>query len=324
MSLEAVHTEVCYQQTIRRELTHRAAVGEVFVTSLAAGEPGRFVAGAQLPRMHAYYGDHLGPLARRHDPLLVMEAARQTAIAITHEFYQVPLDAAFTVRSFNGAGVAGPVWFVEPEPTQLVLSVTVPRVHYRGGTPCGIDMILEISGAGQDVMTVDGSFSWMPPQQWTRVRAAFREELGMARTIGAPMGPGDTIAAAQVLRADPRNVVIGAPVTSAGSVQVELMPDTTHPFLFDHQLDHLPGSLLLEAARQTALSLLVPGTGRTPALSRLTSSFDRFVELDHPAYCRAELATNNGDRSTVRCEIRQQQHTAAELELVFDDAGHAR
>ncbi|WP_370012895.1 AfsA-related hotdog domain-containing protein, partial [Nocardia cyriacigeorgica] len=77
-----------------------------------------------------------------------------------------------------------------------------------------------------------------------------------------------------------------------------LVPDIGHPFLFDHPLDHVPGSLLIEACRQTALAMVLE---RAPRLVGVSSTFDRFVELDTPAECRAEIIGDTGGRTVVRC-----------------------
>ncbi|MEV0358341.1 ScbA/BarX family gamma-butyrolactone biosynthesis protein [Nocardia sp. NPDC050697] len=311
MSLEAVVAGVSHQQPVRRELTHRAAVAEVFVTSLAARDGGGYLAGAQLPRMHAYYGDHTGTPARLHDPLLVMETARQASIALSHEFFGAPLDSAFLVRTFNGAGVAGVGWECTPEPTNLVLSVDVPRVHRQAGAVCGLDMVLEISCPAGPIMTVDGSFSWTSPDRWSRLRGAFRRSLGLPVAVGpevaaAPVSPGT------VGRENRRNVIVGAARPDGSAVVLPLAVDPLHPFLFDHRLDHVPGSVLLEAARQSAVTLL----GANPQLLAVASRFDRFAELDLPTECRAEVTARTGDRVTVRCVIGQ-EGTAAEIDLTF-------
>ncbi|UGT61220.1 ScbA/BarX family gamma-butyrolactone biosynthesis protein [Nocardia asteroides] len=328
MSLEAVVAGVSHQQPIRRELTHRAAVAEVFVTSLAGRDTGGYLAGAQLPRMHAYYGDHTGAPARLHDPLLIMETARQASIALTHEFFGAPLDSAFLVRTFNGTGVRGVAWECTPDPTNLVLAVDVPRVHHQAGAVCGMDMILEISCPAGPLMTVDGSFSWTSPDRWSRLRSAFRQSLEL------PPAPGPTVAAEPVPpgavgRENRRNVIVGAPEqlgapARAGAaprigdaVRVPLAVDPLHPFLFDHHLDHVPGSVLLEAARQSALTLL-NAESANPQLLSVTSRFDRFAELDLRTECRAEITARTGDLTTVRCVIAQEA-TAAEIELTFLD-----
>ncbi|MEU1983932.1 ScbA/BarX family gamma-butyrolactone biosynthesis protein [Nocardia sp. NPDC019395] len=317
MSVEAVETEVSYQQPIRRELAHRAAVSEVFVTSLAARAPGRFVAGAQLPRMHAYYGDHLGILAARHDLLAVMETARQTSIAITHEFYRVPLDAGFLVRTFNGTGVPGPAWASGPEPADLVLEAEVLNLHGSGSAVCGIDIVLEIYSAGALLATVDGSFSWLSPERWSGLRTGFRKRRGLGSVVGPVVSTKGTEPAA-VGRRDPRNVVVSPVERDADRGIAGLAIDPGHPFLFDHRLDHIPGSALLEAARQTAL--LLPGGPDYPQLIGIASRFDRFTELDLATECRAEPTGSAAGRVEAHCAIRQGDTTTAELDLAFLDA----
>lgn len=298
-------------RTISRRLAHRCAVSEVFVTSLHARSPEEFVAGAQLPRMHAYYGDHIEPLVAQYDPLLVMEAARQAAIAITHEYFAVPQDMAFVVREFNGTAADTAAWSIGRAPADLVMTVGIARRHRRQGVVCGLDMVLDIECAGTPMMTVDGSFFWITQRQWDRTRTEFRESLGLGAFHTAPRHT-ERAAAAAVGRENRRNVVV-APVRHAGmSATAALAADTAHPFLFDHPLDHVPGSLLIEAARQTAVAMLLP---RTPRLRRVASRFDRFVELDRGAECTAELVGSAPD--TVRCDVLQCGAAAARIELEF-------
>ncbi|MFI6998940.1 ScbA/BarX family gamma-butyrolactone biosynthesis protein [Nocardia sp. NPDC050175] len=313
-NVETVKTAT-HLRTISRALAHRCAVSEVFVTSLDTVAEDEFVVGAQLPRMHAYYGDHTGSLALRHDPLLVMEAARQAAIALSHEFYGVPADMAFVVRTFNGTGADTAAWEIGTAPADLVMRARVPRRHLRGETVHGVDMVLEIDCADESMMTVDGSFSWMTPQQWTALRAGFRKSLGLGPFLGAS-ALADRAGSAEVGRENWRNVVIAPPHLSGTTARATLVPDLGHPFLFDHQLDHVPGSLLIEACRQTALAMVLH---RSPQLECIGSSFERFVELDRPAECVAEITGQQADRTVIHCEIRQSDAVAAEVDLEFAD-----
>ncbi|MFE7798856.1 ScbA/BarX family gamma-butyrolactone biosynthesis protein [Nocardia sp. NPDC057440] len=300
-------------RTISRELAHRCAVSEVFVTSLDTVAPDEFVAGGQLPRMHAYYGDHAGSLAMRHDPLLVMEAARQAAIALTHEFYGVPPEMAFVVRTFNGTASDTPAWEVHTAPADLVMRVRVPQRHRRGGVLHGLDMVLDIECAGKPMLTVDGSFSWVTARQWSGLRSAFRDSLGLGPFHGASALTERAVPAA-VGRENWRNVVIGPPRRAGATARAALVADLGHPFLFDHQLDHVPGSLLIEACRQTALSMIVD---ELPRLECVASTFDRFVELDLPAECVAEVVDQGAGTVVIHCEIRQAGAVAAQVDLEF-------
>jgi hypothetical protein len=60
--------------------------------------------------------------------------------------------------------------------------------------------------------------------------------------------------------------------------------DPRHPFYFDHVSDHVPGMVLLEAARQAAAQAS-GGTLLRPVSGRMAAS--RFTEYDPPARVEA-------------------------------------
>lgn len=71
--------ELTYTRTVDRALVHRDSLGEVFLTDLRPLGDTCYAAAAQLPRSHAYYGDHLlRPSA--YDPVLLLEACRQSCL----------------------------------------------------------------------------------------------------------------------------------------------------------------------------------------------------------------------------------------------------
>ncbi|WP_268254571.1 AfsA-related hotdog domain-containing protein, partial [Streptomyces humidus] len=57
--------------------------------------------------------------------------------------------------------------------------------------------------------------------------------------------------------------------------------DFSHPVLFDHPADHVPGMLLLEAARQSAHAATHPRPGLPTSLD---ATFTQYVELDTPCW----------------------------------------
>lgn len=317
-------TDAVPERPVPRQLVHRCAVSEVFLTSLATApriDDGDrvYVLGARLPRRHAYYSDHSGAQAGRHDPLAVMEVARQAGIAVSHEFFGVPLDHAFLVRVFDGVAAPGPHWVAGDEPVDLAVELRVTREHVTDGRRTGLDVVLDISCEGASMMTVLGSLSWMPPRFWTRMRTSMRERMGLgAQPEGVRRAPAGN--ARDVGREGQSNVVLGAPRRSGERIDAPLVVDLTHPSLFDHPLDHVPGSLLLEAARQFAVATAGSPTRRA---ATLRSRFDAFVELDLAATCSARItdpaagsgAADAPDSVVVR--IEQAGRTCAEIEVEF-------
>ncbi len=69
----------------------------------------------------------------------------------------------------------------------------------------------------------------------------------------------------------------------------QLYLDSTHPFFFEHPLDHYPGLMLLEAGRQfgTALTHIhyrLPIDDTVFILNRLEVDFGSFAEIDVPVF----------------------------------------
>lgn len=305
-------------QTVPRSLVHRRAVSEVYVTHLGKEGDNDFLVGGQLPRKHFFYNDHTGAPAGHYDPLLVMEAARQAAMAVVHQYFGAPLEMAFQVRTFNGTRppmACDSTWEVGAVPADLTMKVWTTREHRKGERLFGVDMVLDIAADGRPLLTVDGSFSWVTREQWATARTAYRTSVG----LGGYTEPSPTTQRAQpacVGRRDADNVVIGPVVFDGHTGRAVLAADTSHPVLFDHPLDHVPGSVLIEAGRQAGLALLLERNGgRQAPLHRVASTFVRFVELDAPAECVVTEVASDATGIVVRCDVEQFGSTAASLEL---------
>lgn len=74
------------------------------------------------------------------------------------------------------------------------------------------------------------------------------------------------------------------------AVYRRLRADTAHPVLFDHPVDHAPGMLLLEAARQAAQAVAAPEAALPVSMDAV---FFRYAELDAP--CRIEADPGEPD-----------------------------
>jgi hypothetical protein len=92
-----------------------------------------------------------------------------------------------------------------------------------------------------------------------------------------------------------------------------LVVDTSHPHFFDHPQDHVPGTLMLEALRQSAVAVAAPVLGAAPqglVVTSCSTDFKRYVELGRPATChvtpgRPTLPVLGGPSLPLEIEIRQ-------------------
>src|SRR5262249_53866024 len=115
-------------------------------------------------------------------------------------------------------------------------------------------------------------------------------------------------------RRSERNVVLAAaaldePVKGASG---RLIVDESHPYFFDHPLDHVPGILILEGTLQL-VELLVPDN---PYVASLDLSFKRFCEKDRPTILTARPIS--GDTGMAyRIQVSQDGVQAAVCDLGF-------
>ncbi|MDL2079803.1 ScbA/BarX family gamma-butyrolactone biosynthesis protein [Streptomyces sp. GXMU-J15] len=306
-----------FTRTLPRELVHRAALAEVFLTDAERHGEDDFLLAAQLPRRHAFYHDTLGDRAR-HDPMLLLEACRQGIYVVAHRYLDVPLGHKFLLRSVEFEVSDPEALACGDHPTQAVVATRVEHRFRNRSGPTGLRLRYAMTIGGREALHARIDYSWMSPSAWTRMRAGQRGALGLPETPVALSGR--RVQAARVGRRDPDNAVITAPRTDPdGTRTARLIPDTGHPTLYDHWVDHVPGMLELEALRQLALTAAVDA-GTLPAPTALpvglTARFRCFAETDLPLECRTGPVLPGAD---IECSLHQSGNLAAEVRLRLAD-----
>ncbi|MFD9392982.1 ScbA/BarX family gamma-butyrolactone biosynthesis protein [Streptomyces sp. NPDC060000] len=282
--------------TVPKEFVHRASVAEVMLTDWERTDEHHFRLAAQWPRRHGFFH----PVEDCHDPLIVAETIRQAGILIGHAEFGVPLDHHFLMWDL-AIEVRPPHLLVGTAPASLDIEISCRDIKKRRGSLAGMRFEAVILRAGQVAATGGASFTCASPAVYQRVRTA--RAVAAAKSpiaLTAPLAPQN------VGRSSPTDVVL-SPTGHPG--QWQLRVDTRHPVLFDHPVDHAPGMLLLEAARQAATAHL-----ERPCLPlAITGEFTRYSELDAPCMIEARPAPGTGPDSHQRVLIHGHQEEA----LVF-------
>jgi hypothetical protein len=300
-SLDQVETATArsefFEQPVPRRFVHRASVAEVLITGFAADDrPNTFLLAAQWPRGHSYYGTSSGV----HDPLLFAETVRQAGLMVGHAGYSIPLDSAFVMRQMSyEIGQAGLA--CEGAPTNLILAVNCYDLQYRKDQVHGYRYVVELRRESETVGIGSCDTLCVSPATYRRLRAnGGHVPSAPPARLTEPVSPA---LVGKKIRAD---VVL----TPTGTENTWLLRcDTTHPVLFDHPVDHIPGMVLVEAMRQGAHCALYP---RRSTLIRFSSQFERYAELSEPTTVRAIPDGVEADGSTrVRVEITQRGETVA-------------
>ncbi|MGK5732024.1 ScbA/BarX family gamma-butyrolactone biosynthesis protein [Streptomyces sp. URMC 124] len=262
---------------VSAELVHKANPDGVLLTGWRRTGEGTFTITAHWPYTHRFYATRSGHL----DLVLLNETVRQVFPLLSHAAYDVPFghpllwerySYRIAPRTQRAGDLSGPV----------ELHVTCTESARRGPRVSALALRIDVVRAGLRLATAATRFTVQTPAVYRRLRAAQAGTESGRGPARAAHGLRLTEPAPPVPRPYPgRGALDDLALTPTGTPHAwRLRADTTHPVFFDHAVDHIPGLLLLEAARQAARSTVHAGS----AVVAVDSTFTRFVELGSP--CR--------------------------------------
>ncbi|WP_329289076.1 ScbA/BarX family gamma-butyrolactone biosynthesis protein [Streptomyces sp. NBC_01455] len=306
--------------TVPREYVHRAAVSEVLLTGWeAATAPAGpdlsdvFAVSAQWPRSHSFFTQSGG----YQDPMLLIESVRQIGSLLAHAEFGVPFGHQFLMWDMSFSTVPE-LLVADAVPTEVELRTVCRDIVRRGRVLGGMRYDVTVLRDGKALATGGAAFSCTSPAVHRRLRA------GRPTTTDRVVPPG--IDPAAVGHSGDHHVLLAEPGAGAGAGAApgigdrwELRVDTAHPTFFDHPVDHIPGMVLLEAARQAALV----STGMPDALLLgLKSNFTRYAEFDAPCWIEPRVEPHGTDGGVlVRVRGTQHAETVFTAELVLSPRG---
>jgi 2-oxo-3-(phosphooxy)propyl 3-oxoalkanoate synthase len=237
-----------WDRTIARNLVHRDSIHEVFVVDYAWNDPHMRVA-VQVPASHAFYGVDAG---RRRDVTLLTEVLRQACLAAAHAGIGVDLGDRFLLDHVEIALSARPEEYAyeRPRPANMTVTVKARSNRNRAGRVQSVDFEATVTEClfGADLQVGSGSLRArvVSSMVYARMVNARKRAFSLDTPSTSDVGPG------AVGRFHDYDVLLTGIVKSAHSVRAQLRSDPTHPVLIEHDTDHVPGLMLVEAARQAA------------------------------------------------------------------------
>ncbi|MFB7468874.1 ScbA/BarX family gamma-butyrolactone biosynthesis protein [Streptomyces sp. NPDC056224] len=261
--------------TVPREYVHRSSLAEVFLTGCHRIGEDTFSLTGQWPRAHTFFTSADGT---SHDPVQAGETIRQVGLYLCHAMYGVPLGHNVLLWSLDFTSRPERL-HIGRGPSELDMTAVCTDFSWKGNRFSGF-LAVDIHRGGELAASGTARFTCVAPATYRRLRGDHRH-AGSAQ----PLARRAPIAAASAGRLLPFDVVL-APADRPGRWQ--LSPDLDHPILFEHANDHHPGMVLVEAARQAACGLHLPG-GFTP--SGISTEFHHYAELDTPCWIDATLVS---------------------------------
>ncbi|GGK00528.1 adhesin [Streptomyces camponoticapitis] len=267
-------SRLSWSRTVPRELVHRRSAAEVLLTDVRPGKRrGVFDAAASWPRSHPTFPRDGADL---HSPLIVVETLRQLGIYLPLRHYAVPPESRLLITDL--------FFRIDPErepratsnSTDVTCRAQVTDIR-RGedGTVTGLRTEISVRSGSGVFARAGGGARFLSPEQYAAIRGA-----GAAALPPAPTRPGNRSDIGRLGVTDARDVMIAV---DGGAVRLR-PADPRHPFFFDHPSDHVPGMVLLEAARQAG-ALASDGRCVRPTAGRLKAL--RFAEFAPAAHVLA-------------------------------------
>ncbi|WP_406137642.1 ScbA/BarX family gamma-butyrolactone biosynthesis protein [Streptomyces sp. NBC_01089] len=220
---------------------------------------------------------------RRDAAVLLTETIRQTFPLLAHASYDVPFGHhllwdeyryALHLDALNSGGASG-----RPE-----LYIKCHDIVRRRGRVGGLSLDITVVCDGRRLATAYTRFNIQPPAIYQRLRGTRADSAAMLELARSRPLPPPVSGASEEFR----DAVLSP---TAERDRWQLRVDTHHPMYFDHPSDHVPGILLLEAAKQAARAARHPRAGVTEAMETV---FHRYVELDSP--CRVDAQSLPDDQ----------------------------
>ncbi|MFF7365244.1 ScbA/BarX family gamma-butyrolactone biosynthesis protein [Streptomyces sp. NPDC008125] len=287
---------------VPRELVHRARPQDVVPTGWERRAENRFLVSGRWPEDHGFFA----PADGLHDALLLVESMRQSTILIGHGAYGVPLGHHFLMGALDFT--CAPSHLRATGSHEVEIEVSLSGTTWRAGHLSSMDSRVTVRREGGTAGVGVSSIRIMNPRTYARVRGGRTDAAGML-----PPEPG--VPPHTVGRTRPEDVLL-APASR--SDQWQLRVDTGHTTLYQGAKDHIPGMVLIEAARQAAYTLMGPAAFHPAAA---TNSFGRYAEFGEPIWIEAHPGQR---RNTVVVTGRQEGEEVFRSSVTAPEGGADR
>ncbi|HZF92294.1 ScbA/BarX family gamma-butyrolactone biosynthesis protein [Streptomyces sp.] len=294
---------------VAQRSVHKFHADQVLLTGWRRVADNCFVVTARWPGDHPLYAVRGG----HHDPLLLSETVRQSFPLLSHHAYDVPFGHHLVWDTYAWRLDPAALW-ADGSPAAVELHVSTREVVRRRGSVAVLALDYEILRGGVPLASAESRFTIQAPAVYRRLRGSHADPAAV-RPIPVP----PAIPACLAGRDRAADVVL-APAGPDGRWQLRV--DTGHRGLFDHPVDHVPGMLLLEAARQAAHALHDrPSVGVTAMETR----FLRYAELDAPAWIEARpTGRDAAGRPTLSVTGTQNGRELFDCAVTLDEGGPRR
>jgi len=266
---------------------------------------GDYVAVGRLPARDGYLSD--GPDGAT-DPLYLAEFIRQGIEVISRVLLNVPFENTFILKKTKLT--MDPLFDRSDDFADMDHMVVLPSSQIRRRRDCtayAADGPFICLTEDQAIAIYDGTVAFLKPASYKTLRGGDN-----APDYGDPQGWVEPLDPFCIGKHHAENVLIGSVARQEDGMTAKLTPQVRSPF-FDRPLDHYPGMMMAEAARQLVVYMASLTSNVLPDQVRVTS-----IDMDFQSF--AELNV----QPTLRAIATGKQSQAQDFEVTVSQADVAR
>lgn len=252
-------------------LAHKKSLAEVLLTQVLPLPENCATVHLQWPRAHYFYETQSGSA----DTLLLAESLRQITVGIAHAVYGVPSEKKFVLSALEIKNDFLIPDFSRLTPTDVEARVLVDGIVQRREGLNALRINVDFLVGSKPFASGSLAAQIVSPDVYARLR---RGKVALPNRAD-PM-PGANSEAPPCGRTGEGDRVVEQLPSGQGW---RLKPDSRHPLLFDHPLDHISGMFVVEAIRQSFMQLR---RGRTGEPAAVAVNYRKMIELSSECFLR--------------------------------------
>lgn len=224
---------------------------------------------------HHYYSDHTKTLS---DLMYLLECARQAETYIVHRYAGQALDTHFILSNWSCTFSQEFCPLRDFTDTIISFNVFTGTANWVRNRLLSQDYRMEFTDNGVIYACVHMSVKYMTKHAYNHIRKRTENSI-MWNSIADAMN--DNILPEAVFRKDEANTVIKNVQCNTLQCTSSLSVDKNNTAYFDHQQDHYPAMLLMEAGKQNCQYWFYENLKeKTPVLVNMESRFFKYAEMD--------------------------------------------
>ncbi|MBD1539319.1 hypothetical protein HC749_14235 [Arthrobacter sp. S13_S34] len=258
-------------------LAHKTSLAEVLLTQVLPLPDNRATVHLQWPRSHYFYETQSGSA----DTLLLAESLRQITVGIAHEVYGVPTEMKFVLSALEIKNDFLIPDFSRMTPTDVMARVLVDGIVQRRSGLNALRINVAFLVGSKPFASGSLAAQIVSPHVYARFRHGKVKPTNLADPM--PSAKSEALPCGRTGQGD--RVVERLPSGQGW----RLTPDSRHPLLFDHPLDHISGMFVVEAIRQSFMQLRRGCTGEPAAVA---VKYRKMIELSSECFLRVRQEGN--------------------------------